>query len=319
MLREVREIPGTLNGLYLWLCQRLFVRKQFAKIQPILNLLLAASRPLCADVIYACLLTRFPTLTLEEFERRLKLMSKISWTGGAGRRSSSTTASPSAAGREALHAEVPVRHGGRPRDAGHARHGPGRRVGRCAGAGAGAPPDSRRPAAAARAPPPRAVCSCSPGPAWRTALLPGLPKDSKVLKLLLDAGAVMPTLDISTESLAAEEERAEEAKVKEEAELPVDQVDANGRTLLHTASHQGKMSLVSSLLGRGADVKAVDKTGQTALNLAARQGHSEVVGVLVKSGAEVDHADQDGWTALRSAAWGGHNEVVSVLLLLGPR
>ncbi|RVE67631.1 hypothetical protein OJAV_G00105150 [Oryzias javanicus] len=37
MLREIRDIPGTLNGLYLWLCQRLFIRKQFAKVQPILN------------------------------------------------------------------------------------------------------------------------------------------------------------------------------------------------------------------------------------------------------------------------------------------
>jgi hypothetical protein len=52
MLREVREIPGTLNGLYLWLCQRLFVRKQFSKIQPVLNVLLAASRPIGHDDIY---------------------------------------------------------------------------------------------------------------------------------------------------------------------------------------------------------------------------------------------------------------------------
>lgn len=32
VLREVREIPGTLNGLYLWLSQRLFNRRQFAKV-----------------------------------------------------------------------------------------------------------------------------------------------------------------------------------------------------------------------------------------------------------------------------------------------
>lgn len=32
ILREIREIPGTLNGLYLWLCQRLFHRKQFSKV-----------------------------------------------------------------------------------------------------------------------------------------------------------------------------------------------------------------------------------------------------------------------------------------------
>ena len=46
VLREIREIPGTLYGLYLWLCQRLFTKKQFAKVQPILCLLLASRSPL---------------------------------------------------------------------------------------------------------------------------------------------------------------------------------------------------------------------------------------------------------------------------------
>ena len=32
VLREVRDIPGTLNGLYLWLCQRLLTTKHFAKV-----------------------------------------------------------------------------------------------------------------------------------------------------------------------------------------------------------------------------------------------------------------------------------------------
>ena len=32
-LREIREIPGTLNGLYLWLCQRLFHGRKFAKVR----------------------------------------------------------------------------------------------------------------------------------------------------------------------------------------------------------------------------------------------------------------------------------------------
>lgn len=50
VLREIKEIPGTLNGLYLWLCQRIFTRKQFAKIQPILNVLLAGK--------YTCILLR---------------------------------------------------------------------------------------------------------------------------------------------------------------------------------------------------------------------------------------------------------------------
>lgn len=32
ILREVKEIPGTLNGLYLWLCQRLLSTKHFSKV-----------------------------------------------------------------------------------------------------------------------------------------------------------------------------------------------------------------------------------------------------------------------------------------------
>lgn len=37
VLREVRDIPGTLNGLYLWLCQRLLSNKHFSKVRIILS------------------------------------------------------------------------------------------------------------------------------------------------------------------------------------------------------------------------------------------------------------------------------------------
>lgn len=32
VLREIKDIPGTLNGLYLWFCQRLLSSKHFAKV-----------------------------------------------------------------------------------------------------------------------------------------------------------------------------------------------------------------------------------------------------------------------------------------------
>jgi len=32
LMRDLREIPGTLNGLYLWLCQRLFHSNHVAKV-----------------------------------------------------------------------------------------------------------------------------------------------------------------------------------------------------------------------------------------------------------------------------------------------
>ena len=42
LLRDIPEIPGTLNGLYLWLCQRLFTRRNWNKIHPILSIVMAA-------------------------------------------------------------------------------------------------------------------------------------------------------------------------------------------------------------------------------------------------------------------------------------
>ncbi|ROT79366.1 putative ankyrin repeat domain-containing protein 50 isoform X2 [Penaeus vannamei] len=94
-------------------------------------------------------------------------------------------------------------------------------------------------------------------------------------------------------------------------------VDSGGRSLLHSAAHQGDASLVRLLLERGACLGLQDRAGQTPLNLAARHGHAEVVATLLGAGADPDHADADGWTALRSAAWGGHTGVVTALLAGG--
>lgn len=84
MLREIRDIPGTLNGLYLWLCQRLFVRKQFAKVQPILNVILAACRPLTMTELYHAVWTKNMSLTLEDFQRKLDVLSKLLVDGLGG-------------------------------------------------------------------------------------------------------------------------------------------------------------------------------------------------------------------------------------------
>ncbi|KAA0184175.1 hypothetical protein HAZT_HAZT009876 [Hyalella azteca] len=129
---------------------------------------------------------------------------------------------------------------------------------------------------------------------------------------------------LSTASSAASSRRAgrrEQRRRQREDPLypylrggPVDQRDAAGRTLLHTAAHQGDASLVRLLLESHASHSLQDCGGQTPLHLAARQGHAEVVAILLAHNADPDLADGDGWTALRSAAWGGHADVVSVLL-----
>lgn len=77
VLREVREIPGTLNGLYLWLSQRLFNRRQFAKVQPLLNVILAARCVLNESLLYDIIKIYNPKITNEDFRKRFNLLKRI--------------------------------------------------------------------------------------------------------------------------------------------------------------------------------------------------------------------------------------------------
>lgn len=77
VLREVKEIPGTLNGLYLWLSQRLFNRKQFIKVQPLLNVILAAKCPLNHTLLYDIVKSYYPNVTPESFNKRFDLLRRI--------------------------------------------------------------------------------------------------------------------------------------------------------------------------------------------------------------------------------------------------
>ncbi|XP_013143376.1 PREDICTED: ankyrin repeat domain-containing protein 50 isoform X1 [Papilio polytes] len=76
-LREIREIPGTLNGLYLWLAQRLFHGRRFTKVRLLLDVLLAARCGVTEEMLYKCLLTKEYSVTREDFNRRLHLLRRI--------------------------------------------------------------------------------------------------------------------------------------------------------------------------------------------------------------------------------------------------
>ena len=317
MLREIREIPGTLNGLYLWLCQRLFIRKQFVKIQPILNVLLAAQLPLTESELYSCAQTRNSALTREEFDRRLKLMTKILIDGPGGT-------------KILFHhsfAEwmLDVKHCTQ-KYLCDASEGHGMLAMHATTNGPSLSPaevqDFVLHLVRANFQPPIQHYHIVhwlllSGAQVESSLSSATPKDQKVLKVLLDAGAVMPCSDVTSSSVETHPESVESASTMQELDIPVTHIDANGRTLLHTAAYQGNTQVVNLLIQRGVNVESIDKTGQTALNLAARQGYNDVVVALLKTNADVDHADNDGWTALRSAAWGGHTAVVGTLLDAG--
>ncbi|KAG5848249.1 hypothetical protein ANANG_G00096470 [Anguilla anguilla] len=270
-LREIRHIPGTLNGLYLWLCQRLFARKRFAAVRPVLDAALAARRPLAVKELYRAAWTRDTALTMEEFRRKMDALSELLVEGAAGTRT-------------LFHASfaewlLDVKHC-TPRYLCSAAEGHRMLAmsyscrARAAGPGRGLLGASRRRS----------------GRCWSSWSRPGARERRG------RAGGAAGSRAGGEESVRALLENG----------ASVNWTDGGGRSLLASAAYGGSLGAVDLLAGRGADLELADGHGQTPLTLAGRQGHAAVVERLIGYGAAVDRSDHDGWTALRSAAWAGH-------------
>ncbi|CAM1292374.1 ANKRD50 (predicted) [Pycnogonum litorale] len=318
MLREIREIPGTLNGLYLWLCQRLFTRKQFAKIQPILNVLLATRKPVTAEDLYRSVWTRNTNLTRDEFHKRLNLLSKILIEG-----SGTTKILFHHSFAEWLldvkhctqkylchvsdgHAMIAMFYSMMAKELeseqvqDFALHLSKMNV--------------SEPLEHAHLPLWLLMC----GTPVEDSLQKSVPCEQKTLKLLLDAGAHLELDNKQQPSDDEDDDNRDPISALIDSGSDINEFDSNHRTLLHCAAYESNSVLVEALINKGADVEIIEKNGQTALNLASRQGDVEIVSILLKHGkANPDHADNEGWTPLRSAAWGGNTKVVEALLERG--
>ena len=91
-----------------------------------------------------------------------------------------------------------------------------------------------------------------------------------------------------------------------------------GRSPLHWASSEGKLSTVKLLVEAGASMRATVMDGDMCLILAARHGHAETVRYLVGlPEVDVQHRNEDDFTALDSAVMRGHPDVVQVLIDAG--
>eukprot|EP01105_Mastigella_eilhardi_P005139 TRINITY_DN16921_c0_g1_i1.p1 TRINITY_DN16921_c0_g1~~TRINITY_DN16921_c0_g1_i1.p1 ORF type:complete len:605 (-),score=144.78 TRINITY_DN16921_c0_g1_i1:46-1860(-) len=92
-------------------------------------------------------------------------------------------------------------------------------------------------------------------------------------------------------------------------------MNADGASLLHSASFFGHLEIVQYLLNLGADVDCLtSETHQTPLQWAASAGFASVVHFLLKQGADLNHADTRGYNAAHLAVQ--HDQEICVHYLL---
>lgn len=351
-LREIRDIPGTLNGLYLWLCQRLFPRRLFIHVRPLLNILLASPKPLTAEQLYTVAKSRDFYLGLGDFQSQMRALESLFVDGPEGskllfhssfaewltdvkyctqkflccvkdghlslamslsfRASSLSTEDTCQLAHHLLNCGI---HEGEPTMLALWLLWTGVPALSCV----------------------RKDCSVPASPPETPVLV-----QQDVLQLLMKSGIYPATCSLDNSSSVGVHclggggkivrralQREDSVRALLDRGINVNHTDPlDGRTLLAAAAHAGLADVVALLLCRGADPSLNDNQGQTALTLAARQGHVGVLQVLLdwmqEQGCEspaaralLEHADNEGWTALRSAAWGGYKEAVSLLLEAG--
>ena len=84
--------------------------------------------------------------------------------------------------------------------------------------------------------------------------------------------------------------------------------------LIHTASENGQVDAVRSLLDNGSDIDELDSNGQTALTVASKYGKPQVAKLLIERGADVNSRSASGWTPMHHASKRGHLVIAQLLL-----
>jgi len=90
-----------------------------------------------------------------------------------------------------------------------------------------------------------------------------------------------------------------------------------GHVVAHHVVLPGRSALLQRLLATGCNVNQQNASGATLLHSAAGSGNEQAVGMLLAHGAAVDVPDSQGWTALYHAANRKRTAVVRQLLTAG--
>uniref|UniRef100_A0AAV2MHC4 TANC1/2-like AAA+ ATPase lid domain-containing protein n=1 Tax=Knipowitschia caucasica TaxID=637954 RepID=A0AAV2MHC4_KNICA len=152
--------------------------------------------------------------------------------------------------------------------------------------------------------------------------IPASKGHASVVSLLIERGAEVDHCDkdcMTPLLVAGYEGHVDVVDLLLEGGADVDHTDNNGRTPLLAAASMGHASVVNALLFWGAAVDSIDSEGRTVLSIASAQGNVEVVRTLLDRGLDENHRDDAGWTPLHMAAFEGHRQVCDALIEQGAR
>ncbi|KAL6960645.1 hypothetical protein U1Q18_038409 [Sarracenia purpurea var. burkii] len=99
--------------------------------------------------------------------------------------------------------------------------------------------------------------------------------------------------------------------------LPIDNVDKDGLTALHTAIIGKKEAVISHILRKGANPNVRDRDGASPLHYAAQVGAMQTVKLLIKCNVDLNATDNEGWTPLHIAIQSRNRDISKVLLVNG--
>jgi ankyrin repeat protein len=87
--------------------------------------------------------------------------------------------------------------------------------------------------------------------------------------------------------------------------------------LVMSATRQGDLRRLESLLKKRAAIQGCDQYGTTALHLASIKGQCDIMAVLIKHGVDMNCKDFEGHMPLHLAVEGGCLDAVELLVSLG--
>jgi ankyrin repeat protein len=90
--------------------------------------------------------------------------------------------------------------------------------------------------------------------------------------------------------------------------------DKDGRCALVAAAYNNHLEIADLLIAAGADVNMKDNTLQSAYLISTIEGYTELLTKTLKAGADVHSTDSDNGTGLIRASDRGHVEIIRELL-----